>query len=225
MSGDIDISEVFADTCVLLNYVQQWLEHDRGSVAFFEVHDSTKVISETVETEFSNRCDARSIIYHDMLKFANEVSDGGIEDYDLDSRKPLSEEEQTLSPSDRDNVLDIQIRLVTENKAEALRKLREYLRQIETRREYVVGKMAEISDKNDDEGLIQSIATHISNSADQQVIADAVGWSLDGGSGTVTTQDGVDILSSRDRINGAIENYHSNECRLTILSTQELVEG
>lgn len=224
MTGELDVSEVFADTCVLLNYVQQWLESDRGSVSFFEEHGSAKVISETVEQEFSDRCDARSIIYHDLVTFVVESEEGGIEDYDVDARDPLDEEDVRLTPNDRDNVLDIQIRLVTEDSAEALRKLREYLRQIDTRRRYIEEQLAEIVGVNEDAGLKRSLATVVTNSADRQVLSDAAGWFLDGGTGTLTTLDGEDILSNRDGINETLASHHDDECQLVILATEELVE-
>lgn len=224
MSEELDVSEVFVDTSVLLNYVQQWLERERGSVAFFEEHHAEKVISETVEGEFSDRCDARSIIYHDMTEFVAEVESAGIEAYDIDDRDPLGDEDVGLMPSDRDNVLDVQVRLVMEDPVEALRKLREYLRLIDSNRRYVEEQLREIVGVNEDAELVGALASCVENSADRQVITDAAGWYLDDGSGTVTTLDHEDILSNRDAINETLKEHHTVECRLSIISTDVLLE-
>lgn len=210
-------SEVFADTCVLLNFVQQEWEPVR-SVSLIETDRVDIVVSNTVMEELSAVADRREEIYEDLVDFLRS-EDGEIAAYDPAERRIY------IGANDAGHVRDIQLRLATlEDEREILRRLRMFLRAVQSRLEH----LESILEDNTIEPLAPfelelAVDRLIDHSADTKVITDAAAWSADGGSGQLVTLDGEDLLDQQEEIIDVLVEQQGPEWAITICPPDEVV--
>ncbi|EMA06926.1 hypothetical protein C438_05217 [Haloferax denitrificans ATCC 35960] len=208
-------TELFLDTCVLLNYVQAWLERSYYSEQLFEQHDSSKLISTTVESEFDERCDSREFIYSDIVDYIL-YDDGRLEEYPVDDR----DNPEYITNHDRSFVQRVVDELSESNKEELLRQLREYHMQVEDRRQGIYEELDSVLEASSDAMLKRYLQGAVRNRMDRQVLVDASDWSGNGGSGVFITKDKGDILKNTEQINEAIDLSRSPEAVLEILTVK-----
>lgn len=194
MAGADTIEEVFSDTCVLLDFVQQ----DAGQAASTELIETDAVqvlVSDAVMDELATVTDRRKDIYADLIDFILG-SEGCIVDYDPQERHVY------VGENDKDHILNLQMDLRDiEDDREVLRRLRQYVRGIKRRQEYLEEKLADqVVVSYAPLPLQWDIQDIIKNGDDAYVVIDAAGWSADGGSGIFVTRDSGDILEYREEL-------------------------
>lgn len=192
-SDDVPVS-VFADTCILLNFIQQEWERDH-STEVIESDNIDVVVSDNILDEFEDVVARRQDIYKDLIDFLLE-DDGEVKDYDLGERRVY------IGSNDVNHIRDIQMEIASlENSQEVLYRLRRFVRAVGRRADYLkssledstVVPLAPFS-------LELALASLIDNSADAQIVTDAAGWTADGGSGILITLDGDDLLEHAEEI-------------------------
>lgn len=192
-SDNVPIS-VFADTCILLNFIQREWERNR-STEIIESDNIDIVISDNILDEFEDVVARRQDIYKDLIDFLLE-DDGEVKDYDPGERRVY------IGSNDVNHIRDIQMELASlENSQEVLHRLRRFVRAVGRRADYLkssledstVVPLAPFS-------LELALASLIDNSADARIVTDAAGWTANGGSGILITLDGNDLLEHAEEI-------------------------
>jgi predicted nucleic acid-binding protein len=212
-------SRVFADTCILLNFVQSEWEGDVTSELI--THDTIDiVISQSVYEEFESVCDRRQNIYPDFLDFLLK-EEGEIEDYDPSSRRVY------FDSNDVKHIRSIQYELAdVEDRREVQYRLRRFISAAESRIEYLKSRYEdEVVDPYVPLGLRFALDREIENSADVRVITDAAAWTANGGSSILVTGDSRDIVDRSEDINEVISNEQDSDWALVISIPQEVLES
>lgn len=210
----------FADTCILLNFVQREWEGDlTSSLVESELIDI--IISETVYEEFENVCDRRKAIYPDFLDFLLE-EDGELEEYDPSSRRVY------FDSNDRSHIRSIQYELAdADNRREVQYQLRRFIRAAESRINYLEEKFDEerIVDPFVPLDLRFALDRLIEHSADVRVITDAAAWTANGGSSVLVTLDSGDILDLATRINETLRTEQDDDWALNITVPEAVLDA
>jgi predicted nucleic acid-binding protein len=188
MSDELTVDEVFADTCVLLNFVQREWESTQ-SVEFVESDRIEIVVSDAVLDELESVSERREDIYEDVIDFLLERDDG-VEEYDPRERHVY------IGANDASHVRDIQMKLATlDDMREVLRRLRRYLRAAQRRLEFLQNELEDhVVTPNGSITLEFAVQGVIDNDDDATIVTDAAGWAADGGSGILVTLDSEDLL-------------------------------
>jgi hypothetical protein len=205
--------DLFLDTGILLNYIQQQWEGDKIS-PLFESPDSVLVISKTVEEEFEEVCNRRADIYPDMLAFLTEEA-GEIAEFDPHER------EAWLDSNDRGHIKDIQFTLAQlDDQREVLRRLRRYVRSLEARITQLRDDyIDEIVARNPKLMLQFAVADVVPNEDDVKVVCDAAYWAAEnGGSGVLVTLDKDDLLDREADICATLVEEQSEAWEVAIVA-------
>lgn len=206
---------VFCDTSVLLNYVLN--QGDDGAQKLLAESDRLIVISEKVDTEFEQVPDRRDDIYLDFMQLIS--SDGeSIEDLSVTDRDYLMSNDEAFFVELKDAVTD------GDGTKERLSRLRERMKIIDRRHGQTREIVHEISNQNNDLGLLLQLGRVIENDDDCQVVADAVQWSENGGSGAFATLDVGDLIANAEAINEIVGEYHDENATLEIGRPDAFVE-
>lgn len=211
---------VFADTCILLNFVQREWEGDRSST-LIECAIAEIIISQSVYEEFENVCERREDVYPDFLDFLLD-EEGEIEDYDPASRRIY------FDSNDIGHVRSIQYELADlENRREVQYRLRRFIKAAESRIEYLESKFDDekIVDPFVPLGLRFELDKLIEHSADVRVITDAAAWTANGGSSVLITLDSEDIHDHAEQINETLQTEQSDEWTLKIAIPQRVLDS
>lgn len=211
--------EVFADTCILLNFVQSEWEGDVTSNLI--AHDAIDiVISQSVYEEFESVCERRRDIYPDFLDFLLE-EEGDIEDYDPGSRHVY------FDSNDLTHIRSIQYELADiDDRREVQYRLRRFISAAESRIEYLKEKYEdEVIDPLVPLELRFALDEEIENSADVRVVTDAAAWTANGGSSILVTRDSQDIVNQTEDINETIQSKESDEWTLVISVPQDILDS
>lgn len=206
---------VFCDTSVLLNYVLD--QGDVGARKLLAESDRLVVISEKVENEFEQVPDRREDIYLDFMQLISRDGES-VEDLSITDRDYLMPNDEGFFVELKDEIAD------GDGVKDRLTRLRERMKIIDRRYGQTREIIHEVCDQNDDLGLLLQLGTIIDNEDDCQVVADAVQWAGDGGSGAFATLDIGDIVSNADAINEIIADYHGEGAQLDIGRASEFVE-
>lgn len=219
MAETQSVETVFADTCILLNFVQREWEGDRTS-RLVESELIHLVISQTVNEEFENVCERREDIYPDFLDFLLEA-DGELEEYDPSSRRVY------FDSNDRSHIRSIQYELAdADSRREVQYRLRRFIRAAESRIDY-------LEEKFDDETIVEpfvpldlrfALDKLIEHSADVRVITDAAAWTANGGSSVLVTLDSEDILDLATQINETLKTEQDDDWTLNITVPDEVLD-
>lgn len=192
---------MFCDTSVLLSYVL-----DQGGAGVEQLlleSDKLKVISEKVESEFHRVPDRREEIYTDFIQIATSESDAVV-DATIDER-------EYLRPNDRGFFHSLRQSVAEESTLEEkLKTIREKQRIVDRRFGQLEQILHQVYPQNDNIGLLLSLGKVVENQDDCQVICDAAGWAIDGGSGEFVSLDTNDIVSNENKINEKIENKYGD---------------
>ncbi len=210
--------EVFADTCILLNFVQQEWEGDVAS-ALIDHESIEVVISQSVYEEFEDVCERRQDIYPDFLDFLLE-EDGEIEEYDPGSRRVY------FDSNDVGHIRSIQYDLADEeDRREVQYRLRRFIKAAESRIDYLKSKFeGQTIDPVVPLELRFALDGEIENSADVRVITDAAAWTANGGSSVLVTQDSEDIVDCAEDINAVIRAKQDDEWTLIITVAVDVLD-
>lgn len=194
MIGEYPPDEIFADTCVLLNFVQREWEPDK-SVDLVESKAITVVVSRNVVDELADVTERRRDVYEDFLDFLLETEDG-VEAYDPSDRRVY------LAANDAKHVRNLQMQLASlDDRLEVLRRLRQFVRAAGRRVEYLEDLLEDTTvDPVVSFDLRLAIDRLLDHSADTKVVTDAAAWTADGGSGILVTRDADDLLDNEDSI-------------------------
>lgn len=188
MPQDTLVEEVFSDTCILLDFVQQ-NDREPHSIALVESDAVDIIVSDAVMEELANVTDRRQDIYADLLDYLSEAETGLVE-YDPADRHVY------VGSNDRDYIQNLQMDLrdIDDNR-EVLRRLRRFLRAIEQRRQYLEQEFEDcVVMPRAPLPLEWAIQDVTGNADDARVVTDAAGWTAEGGSGVLVTRDVGDIL-------------------------------
>ena len=186
---------IFFDTSVLVDFVLPG--GDRGSGDLISDEQLKVVISNKVESEFGEVPDRKSTLYDDVLNYL--LSGGEIAEY----------EGSNLNHNDRGTLEDIRDTFEDSDRVTILNRLRERQREITRRQDFINDRIDEVVPRSNNLELLFSLSPIIDNEDDCQVVADASGWSKNGGSGYLTTLDYNDIISQEVDINEAIAEHQS----------------
>lgn len=209
-----DTANVFADTSVLINYIQQDITTDFTSDLinsdFIEV-----VVGVTVAEEFEDVEERRKHIYPDFLDFVI-AEEGEVESYDPQSRSPYFDD------NDLEHIREIQMELSQlESRAEVLRDLRRFTRNIKPRIEFIKQNIISENLFEHQPGLSMMIELKkvISHDGDRNVVGDAALWTAEGSdsSGIFVTKDRGDLLQNTDDINQALKEAKGESWELLIV--------
>jgi hypothetical protein len=217
MRGEAPPAEVFADTCVLLNFVQHEWEHDRSSV-LIECDAVTVVVSHNVLEELQDVSQRRRDIYNDMLDFLTQT-ESAVEEYDASDRHVY------LGDNDRRHILRLQGQLAQyDTRQEVLRRLRQYVRAAGRRVEFLESTLADnVVDPVPPMGLRFAIDRLIDHDADTKVVTDAAAWTANGGSGILVTIDGNDILEHEEEIVEILIDRQGEDWTIDILLPEDVL--
>lgn len=210
--------EVFADTCILLNFVQSEWEGDFTSDLIN--HGCIDiVISKSVYEEFESVCERRADIYPDFLDYLLE-EDGDIEDYDPASRRVY------FDSNDVSHIRSIQYELAdADERREVQYRLRRFISAAKARIDHLKEKYEdEVIDPVVPLELRFALDREIDNSADVRVITDAAAWTANGGSSILVTQDSQDIIDNADDINEVIREEQSEDWTLIVTVPQDVLD-
>lgn len=210
-------TEVFVDTCILLNFVQREWEHDHAT-ALVTSTSVTLVVSETVLEELANVAERRRDIYEDFLDYLLETEDG-IEEYDPAERRTY------FGGNDARHVRNLQEQLTTlEDRREVLRRLRRFVRAAGRRLEHVRSTLeGDAIDPVPPLGLRFAIDELLDHDADTRVVTDAAAWTANGGSGVLVTLDNDDLFHHADRINEVLSSEQGPEWVLRITRPDDVL--
>lgn len=194
MSGENVPGEVFADTCVLLNFVQREWEYDR-STALIESETVGIVVSQNVLEELSDVASRRRDIYADLVDFLNET-EAAVEEYDPSDRRVY------IGDNDANHVRRLQEQLAAlDTKREALRRLRRFTRAASSRVEYLESTLSDAAiDPVPPLDLRFAVDRLLDHDADTRVVTDAATWTAGGGSGILVTIDGDDLFEHQEQL-------------------------
>lgn len=204
--------EAFCDTNILINYLNQEWERQRGA-ELVEADPILIVISEQVQTEIERLVDRRKTLYLKVVEFLLE-QDGRIEEYSPDEYVPKN---------DYRHLQDLQMEFSDDDPAEALMRLRELSSKYKQR-------AAALLDEHVHEVVFtaapflfeMSLDDVIPNSSDTAIVAGAADWSNQGGTGVLVTNDTSDIVDFRDEINEIVEDHLDTESTLHIFAPGEI---
>lgn len=216
-----ELSNAFADTSILINYIQKDIVTDYTST-IVEGDRIEIIVGINVKEEFEEVSERRNHIYEDFLDFIIK-EEGDVEDYDQSSRRIY------IGPNDEEHVRELQMKLIQyETRSEILRKLRKYLKHIDKRIEYIEKNIIEKNIFDDMPGpiVVIELDDEIPNDDDVDVVADAALWSAEGNnsSGVFLTKDGDDLLEMEENINEALQAVRDKTWELDIIHPKELSE-
>jgi len=193
-----DCEGVFSDTCVLLRYV---LDDDENPSQRVLLYDPCEVyVSGKVKAEFSSVYRAREYILKGLVEAAEE---GNVQGY---------------SPSDKVYISDNNRRWLNDFREEMsqLPEPKAVLRILEKQSQLDEGKKRLFEDDDSivtvtpslerDATLVGYLEAVTRNDDDAQVIADAVEWNREGGSGVMLTTDQDDILGNGEEGEEEVES-------------------
>lgn len=203
--GD-DPVEVFCDTNILINYLNQEWESQQGA-QFVEADAILIVISEQVQTEIDRLVERRQNLYQDLVQFLLERDDR-IEEFSTS---------EYIQENDYRHLHQLQMELTSEDPAEVLMRLREFSSKYSQR-------AAGLLDEHVHEVVLtaapflfeMALDDVIPNSSDTAIVAGAADWTSQGGSGILLTNDASDIVDRRDKINSVIEDNLDADSTLLI---------
>jgi hypothetical protein len=209
-----DRANVFADTSVLINYIQQEITTDFTSDLiesdFIEV-----VVGVTVAEEFEVVEERRKHIYPDFLDFVI-AEEGEVESYDPQSRDAYFDD------NDLEHIREIQMELSQlESRAEVLRNLRRFTRSIKPRIEFIKQNIISENLFEHQPGLsvMIELGDVISHDGDRNVVGDAALWTAEGAdsSGIFVTKDRGDLLQNTGDINEALRKAKGESWEMVIV--------
>jgi len=209
--------DVFADTCVLLNFVQQEWERDRSS-ALVESDAVGLVVSRNVLEELSDVSDRRRDIYSDMIDFMVET-EAGIEEYDP------SERHVYVGKNDAGHIRQIQGELaMLADRNRVQKRLRRFVREAGRRVDHLESLLAdEAIDPFVPLGLRFAVDRILDHDADTKVLTDAAAWSANGGSGVLVTLDNEHLLDKEARLVEVIVDEQGPEWSIEINPPDDIV--
>lgn len=186
--------EVFADTCVLLNFIQREWERDL-SQELIESEKIEVIVSPNVLEELKEVTERRRDIYEDFLDFLQETEEG-VEEYDPSDRRVY------FGKNDGVHVRNLQMQLANlDDRAEVLRRMRRFTRAAARRLEHLQAVLEENTvDPLAPFSLELALGGLLDNGADAKIVTDAAGWTADGGSGVMVTLDSDDLLDYKTDI-------------------------
>ncbi|WP_436926022.1 hypothetical protein [Halosimplex amylolyticum] len=202
--------EVFADTCILLSFVQREWEHI-DETELIESESVTIIVSESVIEELTTVSERRRDIYEDMVDYLVEL-DADIEEYDPDDRHIY------FARNDAKHVRNLQMDLAGRgDRREILRDLRTFVRAAGRRVEYLESLLADQT-VNPIPPLELRFAMDdvLNHDADTKIVMDAAAWTADGGSGVLVTRDSDHIIQNEARINELLIEEQGSEWTLQI---------
>lgn len=217
--GIQDLTNVFTDTCILLNYIQQGVEPDHSS-SLIEGDQVNIVVGVTVKEEIEKIDTRRKDIYEDFIDYLIEESED-VSEYNPDDRRPY------FGKNDSQHVRSMQMKLSQlEERAEIQRQLRRFVRAARRRIEYIRKHVIPQAKFDQQPGLsvIFALDTIISNENDRNVIADAALWAAEapGSSGVFVTMDKDHLLNEAERINSALRDTKGQAWELLIIEPGNL---
>ncbi|WP_222913498.1 hypothetical protein [Natrinema sp. SYSU A 869] len=217
MAGKASTTEVFADTCILLNFVQREWEPDHAT-ALVTSTSVTLIVSETVLEELRNVVARRRDIYEDMVDFLLETEQK-IEEYDSNDRRTY------FGGNDTRHVRNLQGQLAgLDDRREILRRLRQFVRAVKHRVEHLESALeGTVIDPMPPLGLRFAINDVLDHDADTNVVTDAGSWAADGGSGVLVTLDDDDLFQHADRINDVLADEQGPEWILQITRPEDVL--
>ncbi|GAA1342590.1 hypothetical protein GCM10009647_086430 [Streptomyces sanglieri] len=219
MTGDDSLESVFADTCILLSFVQREWEQDY-STAVLESDDIDVVVSPNVLNEFDDVVERRRDIYEDLIDFLLE-DEGEVEDYDPGERRVY------IGQNDATHVRNLQMELASlENRQEALRRLRRFVRAAGRRADHLESSLEDSTvDPLAPFSLELALGQIIDNGADARIVTDAAGWTAEGGSGIFVTLDGDDLLEYTEEIANLLADEQGTDWVIEIILPKEIGES
>lgn len=211
-------TEAFADTNILLNFVQQEWESGQGAVLI----DSDAIditVSKSVMEELHNVTTRRRDIYEDILDFLM-TEEEAVVDYSP------AEAHVYISSQDETHILNMQEKLVDiEDDGEVLRRVRKYVRAVRRRVEYLEAKFEdEAIDPIPPLELTFAVDELINHSDDAKIICDAAAWSAENGTDNLVTNDTDDMLSYEDEITEILEEECGPEWVIDIQRAREFLK-
>lgn len=217
MGGDDPPAAVFADTCVLLNFVQREWERDH-SIDLIESETVKIVVSQTVLGELATVSDRRRDIYKDMVDFLLETEED-VEEYDPIERRVY------LDANDATHVRRIQEVLAgLDDRSVVLRRLRRFVRAAGRRIEYLESSLTDHAiDPVPPLELRFAIDRILNHSADAKVVTDAATWTTNGGSGVLVTLDNDDLFEHREELAKYLADERGPEWEIQIRSPHDVV--
>lgn len=194
MTDSTVLEEIFADTCVLLNFVQREWERDR-SMNLIESEEIDVIVSQTVIDELRDVSDRRRDIYEDLIDFLLEDEEN-IEEYDPADRRVY------IGENDASHVRNLKMELsALNNRREVLRQVRRFVREAGRRVEYLESVLRDTTiDPLPPFDLKLAIDRILDQSADTKIVAEAAAWTAEGGSGVLVTLDSDDIFEHEEKI-------------------------
>jgi len=208
---------VFADTCVLLNFVQHEWEHDR-STALVESDDVGVVVSRNVLEELSAVSERRRDIYADLVDFLVE-NGANVESYEPEERRVY------LGPNDATHVRRLQEQLAAiDDRREVLRRLRRFVRAASRRVAYLETTLADDAvDPVPPLDLRFAVDRLLDHDADTNVVTDAAAWTAEGGSGILVTLDGADLFEHEAELVELLATEQGPEWVIEITAPDDVV--
>jgi len=200
----IDTSEAFLDTCVLLNYTLDGVD---TAVQLFENYPAVeKVTSKKGKSEFQKLCDRRADV---VAKLREKVKDGSsLDQIDIT-------EFGRLSPNDEGYFGGLLAELDGSRREKITERLNEEENILESgevtlfeQPEQLV-TVIEIEETEDWKDLHTKLAFPVDNSNDQALLCDAAVWRINGGSGSFISEDSSDITESNSPDAGAVSDQAS----------------
>lgn len=209
---EVDDSEIFIETSVLVDFVQKASDADCFDI--FKISTCEKVTSPSVEEEFRRKRENRTYI---VRKFQEQI--GGSEtdttELDIPHRDRFSESDEEYAEE-----LFNELR---EGDAE------EALKELSTRRTlFAKGTkalfddeigMLEVFDANLNPHLLGNLRETVRNRDDRKIIAEAADWANKRSKETLVSEDKTDIVGNGEGINRAISLTRGFNCRLVILTS------
>ncbi|MFK5603760.1 hypothetical protein [Haloferax volcanii] len=211
------MSQLFLDTSVLLNYVQVWLEGDKGSVAIIE-GDHEKFICTTVNEELDERCSTRRQIYIDLRKFVEQENQSEVhpifnyEVLDFENRNPSV----SVTDNDREHLRDLQMGFASIDDEDKFYELRKFIRSVKSRKRTVDTEVTIYTGSHKSD-LVDEINSRIENYQDSLVLAQGAAWHNEGSGDTVVTLDSGDMVDKESDVNDAIELHYTSGHQLNIV--------
>ncbi|WP_254523985.1 hypothetical protein [Natrinema caseinilyticum] len=217
MAGEAPTTEVFADTCILLNFVQREWERDHVT-ALVASTSVTLIVSETVLEELRNVVARRHDIYEDMVDYLLETEQE-VEEYDPSDRRTY------FGGNDTRHIRNLQGQLAgLDDRREVLRRLRQFVRAAKRRIEHIESTLeANVIDPVPPLELRFAINDVLDHDADTKVVSDAASWAADGGSGILVTLDDDDLFQHAERINELLADKQGPEWMLQITRPDDIL--
>lgn len=212
------VEEAFADTCILLGFVQREFESS-AAPDLVESDDVDLVVTDAVLEELEAVTDRRDDIYVDLMDFLLNEEDA-IEGYEPSDRRVY------FAENDGKHLRDLQMSLSQLDEPAVIKpQLRRYLREVERR-------TAHIKDKYEDDVVVPlgslllelDIARVIDNDADARILANAAGWAADGGSGVLVTLDSQDFFEQETAIADMLREEKGSDWVVTFCLPRKLLQ-